>query len=162
MEFTLIDTIDPARRTASAPDAAHAGPVTLINSFAVPEGREAAFLELWTATSGYFRARPGFLSLKLHRALSGDAPYRFVNVACWASAQQFAAAHATSEFRSLVSQPQWREFPSSPGLYAVVADYDVAPCGGCQMRCIVPNTSRTSAGHSAPYSKPRTLGADVE
>ncbi len=118
----MADTIDPARRTAAVPDVAHAGPVTLINSFAVPEGRETAFLELWTVTSGYFRAQPGFMSLRLHRALSGDAPYRFVNVVRWASAQQFAAAHATSEFRDLVSQPQWREFPSNPALYEVIAE----------------------------------------
>jgi heme-degrading monooxygenase HmoA len=122
-EFPMADTIDPVRRTATAPEAPHAGPVTLINSFVVPEGREAAFIQLWTATSGYFRAQPGFTSLKLHRAVSGTAPYRFVNVARWASAQQFAAAHATSEFRDLVSQPQWREFPSSPALYEVFAEY---------------------------------------
>jgi heme-degrading monooxygenase HmoA len=126
MESPVADTIDPTRRTASAPDAPHAGPVTLINCFAVPEGREAAFIELWTATSGYFRAQPGFVSLKLHRALSGAAPYRFVNVAQWASAQQFAAAHAASEFRNLVSQSQWQEFPSSPALYEVCAQNDLA------------------------------------
>ena len=123
-------TIDPARRTATAPDRPHSGPVTLINSFIVPEGREAAFVELWTATSGYFRAQPGFISLKLHRALSGSAPYRFVNVAQWDSAQRFAAAHATEEFRSVVSQPQWREFPSSPVLYEVATEYRATPSGG--------------------------------
>ncbi len=119
----MANTTDPSRRTAVAPDAPHSGPITLINSFAVPDGREEAFFELWKGTSGYFRARPGFLSLKLHRALSAQAPYRFVNVAVWASAQDFAAAHATTEFRDLVSQPPWREFPSSPGLYEVATEY---------------------------------------
>ena len=130
MESIVTDTTDPARRTAVAPDQSHAGAVTLINSFVVPEGREAAFIELWTATSGYFRVRPGFISLKLHRALAGSAPYRFVNVAQWASAEQFAAAHGSEEFRNLVSQPQWREFPSSPALYEVAAEFRAAPDRG--------------------------------
>lgn len=125
----MTDTIDPARRTATSPEHPHSGPVTLINSFAVPEGRDEAFLGLWAVTSGYFRAQPGFVSLKLQRALSGSAPYRFVNVAQWASAQHFAAAHATSEFRALVSQVQWREFPSSPALYEVVAQHNAAAGG---------------------------------
>jgi heme-degrading monooxygenase HmoA len=125
----MADTVDPSRRTASAPDSPHSGPVTLINSFAVPEGREDAFTELWTATSGYFRAQPGFLSLQLHRALSNQAPYRFVNVARWSSSAAFAAAHASSEFRNLVSQPAWREFPSSPALYEVVTRYEAVSAG---------------------------------
>ena len=116
----MVNTVDPSRRTASAPDTSHSGPVTLINSFVVPKGREDAFSDLWAGTSGYFRAQPGFLSLQLHRALSNQAPYRFVNVAQWSSAEAFAAAHATSEFRNLVAQPAWREFPSSPALYEVV------------------------------------------
>ena len=119
-------TIDPEGRTAAAPGATHSGPVTLINSFVVAEGRDEVFVQLWKATSGYFRAQPGFLSLRLHRALSPGAPYRFVNVAEWASAAQFAAAHATAEFKSLVSQPQWREFPSSPALYEVFATHSRA------------------------------------
>jgi len=126
----MADTIDPSRRTAAAPDTPHSEPVTLINSFAVPEGREDAFAELWAGTSGYFRAQPGFLSLQLHRALSNQAPYRFVNVAQWASAEAFAAAHATSEFRNLVSLPAWREFPSSPALYEVVTRYGAVPGAG--------------------------------
>jgi heme-degrading monooxygenase HmoA len=96
--------------------------VTLINRFVVPEGRDEEFRTLWTATSGYFRARPGFRSLRLHRAVSPDADHRFVNVACWASLAEFRAAHATEEFTALVSQPSWRAFPSEPVLYEVVAE----------------------------------------
>jgi heme-degrading monooxygenase HmoA len=116
-------TADPSRRTAAAPDPQHAGPVTLINSFVVAAGRDAAFQRLWTDTSGYFRAQPGFVSLRLHRALAAGAPYRWVNVAVWASARQFADAHATPEFRRLVSRPEWQEFPSSPALYEVAVAY---------------------------------------
>jgi heme-degrading monooxygenase HmoA len=124
-EDDMTDTIDPDGRTAGYPTGEHRGGVTLINSFAVPEGREEAFQQIWTSTSTYFRTQPGFLSLRLHRAVSPDARYRFVNVARWASLADFQAAHATEEFRRVVSQPGWEEFPSSPALYEVVVEADV-------------------------------------
>lgn len=120
-------TSDPARRTAAAPDRVHTGPVTLINCFVVAEGQEEAFEKLWSRTSRYFRAQPGFISLRLHRALSAGSSFRFINVAEWASAAQFAQAHAAAEFKALVSQPQWQEFPSSPALYEVTTRYRATP-----------------------------------
>lgn len=114
-------TTDPQKRTALAPDT-HTGPVTLMNQFQVPVGRDDAFVALWTGTSHYFRAQPGFRSLRLHRALLDDTSYRFVNVANWDSIEQFRAAHATPEFREVVSQPGWAEFPSSPALFEVIVE----------------------------------------
>src|SRR2546421_5529450 len=100
-----------------------------MNSFAVPEGRDDAFLELWMETSHYFRAQPGSLSLRLHRAVTPGAPYRYVNVARWASTPTTERPHGTDEFRRLVSQEAWREFPSSPLLYelALAVDDDIEP-----------------------------------
>jgi heme-degrading monooxygenase HmoA len=118
----MANSIDPARRTAAPPASGHTGGVTLINQFVVPDGRDEAFLALWRSTSAYFRAQPGYRSLRLHRALTPDAAHRFVNVARWASLQEFQAAHATDEFRGLVSQEGWREFPSSPALHEVVVE----------------------------------------
>jgi len=93
-----------------------------MNSFAVSPDRDAAFRELWTKTARYFTAQPGFISLRLHRAVSADAPFRWVNVANWESEAHFRAAHGTDEFRRLVTQPGWEEFPSSPMLYQVVTE----------------------------------------
>ena len=121
-----MDHIDPAGRTANLADP-YTGQVVLMNRFVVPEGRDDAFLELWTETSEYFRAQPGFVSLKLHRAVSVDAEHRYVNVAVWDSAAHYAAPHQTDEFRRLVSQEGWREFPSSPTLYEVVLEHSLAP-----------------------------------
>lgn len=118
-----MSTINPDERAAAIPAVPHTGPVTLINSFEVDAGRDGAFTELWSHTSGYFRAQPGFVSLRLHRTLSPNAPYRWVNVATWASVAQFQAAHQTEEFRQLVGQPAWKEFPSSPAIYEVVTEY---------------------------------------
>jgi heme-degrading monooxygenase HmoA len=116
----LTASITPEGRTAVQAETGAAPPVTLMNSFLVPEGRDEPFLELWLQTSEYFRRQPGFLSLRLHRAVTPGTPYRYVNVARWASDAEYRAPHGTEEFRALVSQEGWREFPSSPVLYEVV------------------------------------------
>ncbi|HKR69179.1 MAG TPA: antibiotic biosynthesis monooxygenase family protein [Streptosporangiaceae bacterium] len=109
-------------RVAPASDDVLTGPVTLVNSFAVSPDRDEAFLAQWTQTSKYFIAQPGFISLRLHRAVSADAQYRWVNVANWESEAHFRAAHNTDEFRRVVTQPGWEEFASSPMLYQVVTE----------------------------------------
>jgi heme-degrading monooxygenase HmoA len=107
-------------RTAAATTAAVEGGVTLMNGFVVPPDRDDAFKSMWDATSKYFIARPGFMSLRLHRAVSADAAHRWVNVANWASEVDYRAAHSTDEFRRLVTAGGWQEFPSSPTLDEVV------------------------------------------
>src|SRR5437763_16949132 len=93
------------------------GAVTLMNSFVVPAGRDDAFKALWDDTSRYFIARPGFVSLRLHRAVSDEATHRWVNVATWETEADYRAAHSTDEFRRVVTQEGWEEFPSVPTLY---------------------------------------------
>jgi hypothetical protein len=67
------------------------------------------------------------VSLRLHRAVSPDTHYRYVNVATWASAEQFRAAHQLPEFLQVVGQPGWQEFPSNPALYEVVVEHTAPP-----------------------------------
>jgi heme-degrading monooxygenase HmoA len=93
--------------------------ITLVNCFEVPAGREDAFFSLWKQVNTYMRAKPGYLGHKLHRSLKADATYRFVNVANWASREQFEAAHDAG-FHALVGKPEWAEFPARPTLYEVV------------------------------------------
>jgi heme-degrading monooxygenase HmoA len=109
-------------RVAPASDHILAGPVLLMNRFAVSPDRDEAFHELWAKTAKYFTAQPGFISLRLHRAVSAGAQYRWVNVANWESEAHFRAAHGTDEFRRVVTQPGWEEFPSSPMLYQVITE----------------------------------------
>jgi heme-degrading monooxygenase HmoA len=111
-----------AERRVAAVGATTTGPVTLMNSFRVPASRDAQFHALWERTSHYFRRQPGFRSLRLHRAVSDDAVYRWVNVATWESEQHFRAAHATDEFREVVTADGWDSFPSTPVLFEVVTD----------------------------------------
>jgi heme-degrading monooxygenase HmoA len=113
--------IDARARTAAAGKAT-TGPVTLINSFQVEPRRDDAFHALWERTSRYFTRQPGFVSLRLHRAVTDDAAYRWVNVARWDSEATFRAAHATEEFRNVVTAPGWQEFPSTPVLFEVVTE----------------------------------------
>jgi len=115
-----MSRISAEDRVAPSADRTPTGPVTLMNRFAVQPDRDEAFHALWFETSKYFRAQPGFVSLRLHRAVSSDAEYRWVNVANWESEADFRAAHGTDEFRRVVTQPGWEEFPSSPMLFEVV------------------------------------------
>ena len=102
--------------------------VTLINCFEVPAGREDEFFSLWQEVNRYMRSKGGYLGHKLHRSLAPDARYRFVNIAQWASLNDFQAAHDDG-FRSLVSQPHWQVFTSTPSLFEVVHEgkADVSP-----------------------------------
>jgi heme-degrading monooxygenase HmoA len=118
-ENTMTTNLTPEARTASRPDR-ELGRVTLMNSFQVAPGRDEAFQALWTTTSQYFISRPGFVSLRLHRAVSPDVPYRWVNVANWESEADYRSAHSTEEFRRVVTAEGWSEFPSVPLLYEVV------------------------------------------
>lgn len=122
-----MTTYTPEDRTAPAGEKAATGQVTLMNGFVVQPDRDDDFHAAWYETSRYFIERPGFISLRLHRAVSPEAPHRWVNVAVWASEQDFRAAHSTDEFRRLVSQEKWQEFPSSPQLFEVVTSEDATP-----------------------------------
>ena len=109
-----------AESRTAAPGEHSGGPVTLINGFTVAEGRDGVFRQLWNETSAYLRSQPGFVSLRLHRAVSPDPPFRWVNVAVWVSEADYRRSHQTDGFLRLVVQPAWREFPSTPALYEVV------------------------------------------
>ena len=67
--------------------------VTLVNCFEIPAGREDEFFGMWQEVNAYMQTKPGYLGHKLHKALAPDGEFRFVNVAQWASASDFRAAH---------------------------------------------------------------------
>ena len=91
--------------------------VILINPFEVSaETDDEGFLRGWQRAADYMREQPGFLNSRLHRALAPDARYRFINVAEWASPQDFQAAVASEEFRQIAASGS----PGSPSLYEVV------------------------------------------
>lgn len=93
--------------------------VTLVNCFEVAAGQEEEFLTLWRQVNNYMRRKQGYLGHRLHRSLAPGARYRFVNIAQWASAEDFHAAHDQG-FREMVTKPEWAAFPTTPALYEVV------------------------------------------
>ena len=92
------------------------GNVILINPFEVPLESGDEFLAGWSKAAEYLRRQPGFMGTRLHRALSPEARFGFVNVAEWESPQHFKAALTSSEFAQIA-----KAGPSGhPSLYEVV------------------------------------------
>jgi heme-degrading monooxygenase HmoA len=89
----------------------------LINPFEVSEDiDDDQFMEGWGRAADYMRARPGFVSTRLHRAVSPNPRFRFVNVAEWESPQAFQAAVTSPEFQAMAAGTP----PNYPALYEVV------------------------------------------
>jgi heme-degrading monooxygenase HmoA len=99
--------------------------IRFINLFTVPAGRDEQFLELWKRVNAYMAAKPGYLNHRLHRAVSDDAAYRFVNYVEWESAQAWADAHDDG-FRERVADPGWAEFTTTPALFEIVHEGSAA------------------------------------
>ena len=93
-------------------------PITFINCFEVPSGRDDEFVALWRAINQYMRGKPGYLGTRLHRSASADARYRFVNVARWQSAEHCKAAHDDG-FRLVVSQAAWKDLRTVAAVYEI-------------------------------------------
>jgi len=93
--------------------------VILINPFEVPEGREDECLTFWEKAAEYMKRQPGFISTRLHKAVSTEARFHFINVAEWESADHFQKAIESVEFKQL-TEPHMELFPHYPGLYKVI------------------------------------------
>lgn len=94
--------------------------VVVINPFEVPEDRRQEALAAWDRAAAYLERQDGFIEARLHRTVDPHARYAFVTVATWASAQQFAAAVGSEEFRVL--EEGLADFPHGPGVYEVVRE----------------------------------------
>ncbi|HEY0814889.1 MAG TPA: antibiotic biosynthesis monooxygenase family protein [Pseudonocardia sp.] len=90
--------------------------VTFINAFEVPADADDDFQARWQEVNHYMRTKPGYLDHVLHRSVSPDARFRFVNVAHWASAEDWRAAHDEG-FRALVGRPEWARYPATPAVF---------------------------------------------
>jgi heme-degrading monooxygenase HmoA len=91
--------------------------MVLINAFEVPpEQPDEEFLAGWQRAADYMSAQRGFVGSRLHRAVSPDPRFRFINVAEWESPQHFQAAVASEEFRKLGEGSP----ANYPALYEVV------------------------------------------
>jgi len=72
------------------------GPVTIINTFVAPEGKEDEVLAAWTDDAKYMKRSAGLLSVQLYHGISGSR--LFTNVAVWESTEHLRVAFDTPEF----------------------------------------------------------------
>jgi len=93
--------------------------VILLNPFEVPAGKEEEALELWERGAAVMRKSPGFISTRLHRAISPDARFLLINMAEWESPQHFMAAADSDEFKEVTAGSK-ELIPHFPGLYEVI------------------------------------------
>jgi heme-degrading monooxygenase HmoA len=93
------------------------GGVVLINAFEVPPDGDDAFLAAWEQSRQFLRTQPGYLATRLHRSISAQADFRFVNIGRYHSPQAFQAAVGQPGFRQAAAAIQHR---AHPGLYQVV------------------------------------------
>lgn len=95
-----------------------AGPIVLVNLFTLAPDDKPAFLAAWTADAAYMKARPGFISTQLFRAV-GDSP-AYLNQAVWESVELFRVAFSDPGFRARLT-----DYPdsaiASPYLFQRVA-----------------------------------------
>ena len=94
-------------------------PVVLLNPFEVPTGKEEEALALWERAADVMRKSPGFISTRLHRAISPEARFHFINMAEWESPEHFMAAIESDEFKQATAGSM-EAFPHFPGLYEVI------------------------------------------
>ena len=104
--------------------------VTLINPFEVQGIDEADFLAYWQAAADFMCTQEGFISSDLHQTLMTGGRFSFVNIAVWASGEDFQRAVNSPKFKAL-TEPKREQFPHFPGLYQscrriVGAESDIA------------------------------------
>lgn len=93
-------------------------PVILINPFTVPREKLDEAIASWEAGRDFLKQQPGYISTKLHQALSPDAQYLLINVAEWETPEAFKAAIAA--MRASSAFPPIEGVVPAPALYKVI------------------------------------------
>jgi heme-degrading monooxygenase HmoA len=89
----------------------------LINPFEVPAEGDRDFVRRWEQAKEFLAERDGYVDTTLHRSVTPDAEFRFVNIAAWPSTAAFQAAIDDPAFRTATAGTAGRAHPS---LYEVV------------------------------------------
>ncbi len=73
------------------------------------------FMNAWKRAQDYLKEQPGFISTRLHKADSASPDFRFVNIGCWQSVNEFRAATQSNGFREAAG---WLEaYPIHAAVY---------------------------------------------
>jgi len=76
------------------------------------------FLNAWKKANAHVQAQPGHVSTTLHQSASANPDFRFVNVSCWDSADDFRAATQSEAFRE--ASAQLEAYPIHAAVYDTV------------------------------------------
>jgi heme-degrading monooxygenase HmoA len=71
-------------------------PVTLINVFSVPKGKEEEFVKWWQEVKTRITKQPGFVRGQFHRSIKPESRYNFINVAIWENEELYWKAYESS------------------------------------------------------------------
>lgn len=93
--------------------------VVLINVFEAAIAQEAEVMQTWIKSKEFLEKQPGYINTRLHKNIDPNGRFRFINVAEWASPQQFQSATKAMNESSVPKMPEGVRF--SPGLFKVVA-----------------------------------------
>jgi len=97
-------------------------PVTLINVFSVPTGKEDEFVRWWDEVKANITKQPGFISGKFHRSLNSASKYNFINVAIWENEGLYWKAYETS-VTPMKTKLAALGVEMTPALYRVLFEY---------------------------------------
>lgn len=90
--FTDLDQENPFLKQVQQ----NRGPVTLVNTFVVPQGQMDEFLRVWKLDAAIMKAQPGFLSAQLYSGVESNV---IINVANWETAANLAKAILSPDFQ---------------------------------------------------------------
>lgn len=93
---------------------------TAIVSYKVNVEDIDTFLTAWGRANEYLKKQPGHVKTALHRAVSANPPFRFVNVAQWKTAEAFRKATQSPEYSE--ASGLLRAYPVYASVYETVAD----------------------------------------
>ena len=105
---------------AYADDETNAEPVTLINAFVVPAGKEDEAGKFWQNAADFMKTQPGYISTALHQAILPDAKFHLVNVAKWESAEAYQNASKARRAQSNAKPPEG--VIPYPSLYEIIIE----------------------------------------
>ncbi|MFF5147951.1 antibiotic biosynthesis monooxygenase family protein [Streptomyces sp. NPDC013157] len=96
IELRDIDPSTPFLAQLQGPDDGR--PITLVNTFVVPEGQIDKVIDVWRQDSMIMKAQPGFVSAQLYRG-AGDGR-ALTNVAVWETLTSLRNAFMSEEFQN--------------------------------------------------------------
>ena len=91
----------PTKASATASKNSGNKPCTVIVSYKVHAEDVDNFLNAWDRANDHLKKQNGHVSTNLHRAISANPYFRFVNVAKWKTVEDFRKATQSDDYREV-------------------------------------------------------------